>query len=288
MKLISGILERPNGTIDLNTKTVGTLIEAPALYPNMTVEANLKFYCRLYHKDYSSIDCYKEDLEVATYLKRKASKLSLGMKQRVGLFIALITSDEFILLDEPSLDPNGINSLLILIERIAKNHGLTFIISSHILSNLEQVCTKNYLLKNHKLICLDDDANAKYKIYTEDLSMKSLMTLLKLNDLAFERQKNDILVKGIEKIKQVLGQGGILFTYEKVGFSRYFFMATRLKTVFLKQECVTKSAFICLVLLGLIGAIVILCDGYKGSYLGLSAILASYSIMVWWILSLLT
>ena len=67
-----------------------------------------------------------------------------------------------------------------------------------------------------------------------------------------------------------------------------FFMATRLKTVFLKQECVTKSAFICLVLLGLIGAIVILCDGYKGSYLGLSAILASYSIMVWWILSLLT
>ena len=113
--------------------------------------------------------------------------------------------------------------------------------------------------------------------------MKSLMTLLKLNDLAFERQKNDILVKGIEKIKQVLGQGGILST-----FSRYFFMATRLKTVFLKQECVTKSAFICLVLLGLIGAIVILCDGYKGSYLGLSAILASYSIMVWWILSLLT
>ena len=100
MKLISGILERPNGTIDLNTKTVGTLIEAPALYPNMTVEANLKFYCRLYHKDYSSIDCYKEALEVATYLKRKASKLSLGMKQRVGLFIALITSDEFILLDE--------------------------------------------------------------------------------------------------------------------------------------------------------------------------------------------
>ncbi|MFR3178552.1 MAG: ATP-binding cassette domain-containing protein [Streptococcus sp.] len=79
MKLISGILERPNGTIDLNTKTVGTLIEAPALYPsNMTVEAILKFYCRLYHKDYSSIDCHKEDLEVATYLKRKASKLSLG------------------------------------------------------------------------------------------------------------------------------------------------------------------------------------------------------------------
>ncbi|MGO3322795.1 MAG: hypothetical protein ACTILF_00405 [Streptococcus thermophilus] len=70
---------------------------------------------------------------------------------------------------------------------------------------------------------MDDDANAKYKIYTEDLSMKSLRTLLKLNDLAFERQKNDILVKGIEKIKQVLGQGGILFTYEKAGLSEVLF-----------------------------------------------------------------
>lgn len=135
------------------------------------------------------------------------------MKQGVGLFIDLITSDEFILLDEPTngLDPNGINNLL------------TFIISSHILSNLKQVCTKNYLLKNHKLICLNDDVNAKYKFYTEDLSMKSLMTLLKLNDLAFERQKHDILVKGIEKITQVLRQEGIPFTYEKAGLSEVLF-----------------------------------------------------------------
>ena len=139
--------------------------------------------------------------------------MSLGMKQGVGLFIDLITSDEFILLDEPTngLDPNGINNLL------------TFIISSHILSNLKQVCTKNYLLKNHKLICLNDDVNAKYKFYTEDLSMKSLMTLLKLNDLAFERQKHDILVKGIEKITQVLRQEGIPFTYEKAGLSEVLF-----------------------------------------------------------------
>ena len=53
--------------------------------------------------------------------------------------------------------------------------------------------------------------------------MKSLMTLLKLNDLAFERQRHDILVKGIEKIKQVLGQEGIPFTYEKAGLSEVLF-----------------------------------------------------------------
>jgi len=225
MKLVSGILAGPKDIIDLKTKTVGALIEAPALYPNMTVEANLKFYCKLYSKDYALIDRYKDELEVAAYFRRKASKLSLGMKQRVGLFIALIASDELILLDEPTngLDPNGINSLLTLIKKLAKNHGLTFIISSHILSNLEQVCTKNYLLKNHKLIYLDDSDNVKYKIYTEDLSLKSLMSLLKLNGLSFERQNHDILVKGLAAVKQVMDREGIPFTYEKEGLSEVLF-----------------------------------------------------------------
>jgi len=272
MKLVSGILAGPKDIIDLKTKTVGALIEAPALYPNMTVEANLKFYCKLYSKDYALIDRYKDELEVAAYFRRKASKLSLGMKQRVGLFIALIASDELILLDEPTngLDPNGINSLLTLIKKLAKNHGLTFIISSHILSNLEQVCTKNYLLKNHKLIYLDDSDNVKYKIYTEDLSLKSLMSLLKLNGLSFERQNHDILVKGLAAVKQVMDREGIPF----------YSMKSKLRTVFLKQECVTRSVFICLGLVALIGAIVILCDGYKGDYLGPSAIVASYSFIV--------
>jgi len=272
MKLVSGILTGPKDIIDLKTKSVGALIEAPALYPNMTVEANLKFYCKLYSKDYALIDRYKDELEVAAYLRRKASKLSLGMKQRVGLFIALIASDELILLDEPTngLDPNGINSLLTLIKKLAKNYGLTFIISSHILSNLEQVCTKNYLLKNHKLIYLDDSNNVKYKIYTEDLSLKSLMSLLKLNGLSFERQNHDILVKGLAAVKQVMDREGIPFTYEKEGLSEVLF----------NQECVTRSVFICLGLVALIGAIVILCDGYKGDYLGPSAIIASYSFIV--------
>ena len=225
MKLVSGILAGPKDIIDLKTRTVGALIEAPALYPNMTVEANLKFYCKLYSKDYALIDRYKDELEVVAYLKRKASKLSLGMKQRVGLFITLIASDELILLDEPTngLDPNGINSLLTLIKKLAKNHGLTFIISSHILSNLEQVCTKNYLLKNHKLIYLDDSDNVKYKIYTEDLSLKSLISLFKLNGLPFERQKHDILVKGLAAVKQVMDREGIPFTYEKEGLSEVLF-----------------------------------------------------------------
>lgn len=71
--------------------------------------------------------------------------------------------------------------------------------------------------------------------------MKSLMTLLKLNDLAFERQKNDILVKGIEKIKQVLGQGEILFTYEKAGLSEVLFYGDQIENGIFKARMCDKE-----------------------------------------------
>ena len=119
----------------------------------MTVEANLKFYCRLYHKDYSSIDCYKEDLEVATYLKRKASKLSLGMKQRVGLFIALITSDEFILLDEPTtyLDINHQVELMRLMVEL-KRQGKTVVTVLHDLNQASRYCDHLVVLASGRVM----------------------------------------------------------------------------------------------------------------------------------------
>ena len=118
MKLISGIIPNYEGDIKIQAHNVGTLIEHPSLYADMTVLSNLKFYCRLFGKSYGVIDDYKYVLQVDSYLHKKVSKLSLGMKQRVGLFIALIASEEFILLDEPTngLDPIGIKNLLDLIK----------------------------------------------------------------------------------------------------------------------------------------------------------------------------
>ncbi len=225
MKVISGILPGGQEQVDLRTDSVGALIEAPALYPNLSVKANLAFYCKLYGKDKAIIDCYKDDLDVADYLNRKASKLSLGMRQRVGLFIALIASDEFILLDEPTngLDPDGIQRLLTLIEKLAQKHGITFIISSHILANLDQVCTKNFLLKDRKLTQLGDGENAKYKIYTEELSLRALMALLDKHAIAYERKGYDILVTGLAAISTAMTAEGIAFDYQKEGLGEVLF-----------------------------------------------------------------
>lgn len=225
MKIISGILPGAVGAFDLRTDSVGALIEAPALYPYLSVKENLKFYCNLYGKDYAIIDQFKNDLNVAEYLNRKASKLSLGMRQRVGLFIALIASSEFILLDEPTngLDPSGIDSLLKLIKKLANQYGITFIISSHILANLDQVCNKNFLLRNHQLTSLDDVAHAKYKIYSEDRSLKDLIGTLKRHDIVFERKNHDIIVSDLQAVKDILNKEGIVIQYEKAGLSEVFF-----------------------------------------------------------------
>ncbi|EHJ52369.1 ABC transporter ATP-binding protein [Streptococcus macacae] len=225
MKIISGILPGAVGKCDLYTDSVGALIEEPALYPYLSVQENLKFYCKLYGKDYAIIDQFKEALDVTVYLNRKASKLSLGMRQRVGLFIALIASNEFILLDEPTngLDPKGINSLLNLINKLAKQYGITFIISSHILANLDQVCNKNFLLRHHQLTCLDDEAHAKYKIYSEDRSLKDLIAILTRYGITFERKNHTIVVNDLQAVKDKLTKEGIVIQYEKAGLSEVFF-----------------------------------------------------------------
>lgn len=157
MKLISGILKPNAGNISNKFNSIGVLIEEPPLYKDMSVMANLKFYCKLYEQDYQIIDEYKDVLGVGSFLNKSASKLSIGMKQRVGLFIALIASEEFILLDEPTngLDPTGIRNLLTLIRKLADEKQITFMISSHILQNLEQICDGYIMMKDSNAIVLE-------------------------------------------------------------------------------------------------------------------------------------
>lgn len=175
MKLICGILHSDEGKITSASESMGVLIEEPSLYEDMSVLENLKFYCRLYGRDFDVIDQYKQVLGVEKYLGKKAAKLSLGMKQRVGLFVALICSEEFIMLDEPTngLDPTGTRDLLTLIKNLVEEHGITFVISSHILQNLEQICDRYIMLKDSNAILFDksyiEKANLNEVYFNENI-----------------------------------------------------------------------------------------------------------------------
>ena len=125
-------------------RRIGAVVEAPALYKDMTAKDNLKQqYLTLGLPTYDGIDELLELVGLSDTGKKKAGKFSLGMRQRLGIAIALCGNPDLIILDEPTngLDPQGIIEIRELIIKLNKEKGITFLISSHILDELARVAT---------------------------------------------------------------------------------------------------------------------------------------------------
>lgn len=132
-------------------KRVGAIIERPNFYPYMTAAQNLKIVCKIKEIPEDRID---EKLEIVDLLDRKNDKFrtySLGMKQRLAIASALLNDPEILILDEPTngLDPKGINEIRNIILAIASK-GTTIILASHILDEVEKVCSHVVILQNGK------------------------------------------------------------------------------------------------------------------------------------------
>jgi ABC-type multidrug transport system ATPase subunit len=129
-------------------KKVGAIIERPNFYPYMTAAQNLELVCKIKGVDTSKID---EKLEVVELHERKHSKFStfsLGMKQRLAIASALLNDPEILILDEPTngLDPQGIHQIRGIIKDIA-SRGTTILLASHLLDEVEKVCTHVVILR---------------------------------------------------------------------------------------------------------------------------------------------
>jgi ABC-2 type transport system ATP-binding protein len=130
-------------------KKVGAIIERPNFYPYMTAEDNLKLVCKIKNIPYTKV---YEKLELVGLLERKDSKFktfSLGMKQRLAIASALLNDPEILILDEPTngLDPQGIRQIRDLI-RIIANQGTTILLASHLLDEVEKVCSHVIVIRN--------------------------------------------------------------------------------------------------------------------------------------------
>lgn len=146
-----------NGEAALNTarKRIGAVIEAPALYPNLTAEQNLEYYRILKGiPDKGIIEKALKAVDLCATNNKKVKNFSLGMKQRLGIALALLGSPDFIILDEPinGLDPMGIVEMRDTFTRLNRELGITLMISSHILSELSIVATRYGIINNGKLI----------------------------------------------------------------------------------------------------------------------------------------
>ncbi|MFY9421679.1 MAG: ABC transporter ATP-binding protein [Acholeplasmataceae bacterium] len=162
IRLITGIAKPTRGSFQLFKQdrlgAVAAVVETPALHLSLSAEQNLAHQCRLLglSKPQAKI---KEILRTVglDYLignKKRAKHFSLGMKQRLGIAMALISDPEFIVLDEPmnGLDPVGIMHMRELIKKLNEEKGITFFISSHILAELDKVATKYGFLSHGRLL----------------------------------------------------------------------------------------------------------------------------------------
>lgn len=152
MKLILGLNFPDEGKIEYFGGTppekacrkIGSLIEAPGLYKNCTAYENMKRFSILSGGTDKEIKDRLRFVGLGNTGNKKAGEFSLGMRQRLGIAIALLGDPEFLILDEPinGLDPEGIREIRDVIESLNRERGVTFLISSHLLDELAKVVTK--------------------------------------------------------------------------------------------------------------------------------------------------
>lgn len=163
MRLILGLLQPQAGEISIFGKKgkehrasmlarTGSLIETPPLYGMMTAYENLKLACKYLALPYTRIGEVAEMVRLEEQLPKKVRQYSTGMKQRLGLALALLRDPDLLILDEPTngLDPRGIKDFRLLMEQLRKM-GKTIFLSSHLLSEVEKMATHVGILQEGKL-----------------------------------------------------------------------------------------------------------------------------------------
>lgn len=176
MRLLTGIIPDDSNSIFLFEKPiesqipgvfekVGALVESPALYLHLSGYDNVKYIALLRQVPLSKIDEVLELVDLTAHKRQKAKQYSLGMKQRLAIAMALLSEPELLFLDEPvnGLDPNGIVEIRKLLVKINKKKGVTIFVSSHLLSEIEKMCTHIGIISKGVL---------KYEGTMEDLSRK--------------------------------------------------------------------------------------------------------------------
>ena len=171
IRLITGLISATEGHVELfgvndnnpqilkERRKVGAIVESPSIYMNMSASQNLRLQCTILGIKENVENKIKAILSDVGLLelydnKKSASNFSLGMRQRLGIGMAMLGEPEFIILDEPmnGLDPSGIVEMRELILKLNRERQITFLISSHILSELALVATKYGIISKGKLV----------------------------------------------------------------------------------------------------------------------------------------
>ncbi|MDX8368401.1 ATP-binding cassette domain-containing protein [Bacillus velezensis] len=188
---------RPDSDFEYFMRHIGVIIEGPDMYPNMTALQNLKYFTKLRSTSLRTDDLMntlaKVGLEQAA--RKKVKHFSLGMKQRLGLAYSLLHNPGLLILDEPmnGLDPKGMKELRFILSDLAKQ-GVSILLSSHLLSEMEEICDRVAYIKKGRILGIEDMKSRN------DLGQKKLFT---------------VTVDHPARAKEILEQDGILQVQQK-------------------------------------------------------------------------
>lgn len=158
-KILLGLVTPDGGKVEISgdgAKKIGGIIEKPALYPYLNAQDNIRLFAKMQGANFSktAIKASLEQVGLALNRKDPVRNYSMGMKQRLGIAVALLNNPSCLLLDEPfsGLDPLGIEALKQLILDLTERTRMSILISSHIIDVLSTVCSKLSIIHNGEII----------------------------------------------------------------------------------------------------------------------------------------
>lgn len=223
IKMILRLIDSDEGEIKVNgfdnrkqfeqaMECIGAIVENPDMYKYMSGIDNLKLHARIRNIDEKRIDEVLEMVGLKDRAKDKVGKYSLGMKQRLGLALTLLHNPKVLILDEPTngLDPAGIKQLRDILKKISHEENVAVFVSSHILTEMQQMCDRVAVLDNGKIVKIEQiTSSEEEKIETIELRLKNKEKAIKILKEKFEvdakEEKNNLLVTiQTEKVPEVV------------------------------------------------------------------------------------
>ena len=234
MKILAGLAEKDSGEVsffgdsenlDKSRCRMSFMIENPMLEGSMTARQNLEYICYVRKMaDKKRIDNILDFVSLKDD-KKKVSKYSLGMKQRLAIAVSLLSSPEVLILDEPinGVDPEGIIDIRKMLLELCKEQGVTILISSHILSEMAELCTDFAIINCGKLIeeLSTEELSAKCRnnilLRTDDINKTAAVLKDKLNITNYKILHNDEIhiyerIDEIPLISKTVTDSGLIIT----------------------------------------------------------------------------
>lgn len=198
MKCLCGLIHMDSGNVTICGHDIqsqrekalshqASLIESPGLFFNMTGYENLEIFSSLKNVSKDKLQQMADYTRIGDYLKKPVSSYSLGMKQRLALSIALLSSPQFLMLDEPmnGLDPSGVFELRKELRKMVDEYGMSLLISSHQLNGIEKIADRIIYIENGKI----KEVEKQEQTITYQIRVNKIITdhqFRKLSDFLYE------------------------------------------------------------------------------------------------------